>query len=88
MQPLGRVHPGGRISLGAGFSRAPSLTRQAGSFKIFDKALQRFRPAVENQILAQLTLLGRDFGVRRDVHRVDNRHIQASLHRMVEHHAV
>ena len=49
-----------------------------------DEARQGVLAAVEDQVLADRDLLGRDLGIGRDVRRVDDRRIQASLHRVVQ----
>ena len=75
VQALLGGHAGGRV--------AGSLLLRCRSWRcceILDEALQGIRAAVEDQVLGQLALLGRDFGIGGDVRRVDDRHIQPGLH--------
>ena len=83
MQAFLRRHPFGRVGLSTAFSR---LRRDI--LEMLDKKLQGIRAAVEDQVFGQLAFFLRNFGIRRDMRRVDNRHIQPGLHGMVKHDAV
>jgi len=44
--------------------------------------------AIEDQVLGKLALLAVDLGIGRDMRRVDNSHIQARFHSMIEEDAI
>ena len=50
---------------------------------MLDIALECVRPAVEDQILRQLALLGGDVGVGGHVGRVDDGHVQPGLNAVI-----
>ena len=54
---------------------------------MLDEALQRVGTAIEHEIVAQLALGGTEFGVRRDLFGVDDRHVEPGGDAVVQHHA-
>ena len=82
VQALLRRHLDGWVYRRGGFCL------RAERIEVCNVALQRIWAAVEDQIFGQLALLIGDIGIRRDVRRVDNGHIQPGLHRVVQHHRV
>ena len=81
MQALFRRHPGHRV--GSRVSRATSVLLEE-----LDKARQGIRTPVEDQVFGRSRSSCRDLGIRRDVRRVDDRHIQPGLDRVIEENAL
>ena len=52
--------------------------------EVLDQPRQRVRPAVEDQVVGELALLGRDLHVGHGVRRVDHRHVEPGLHAVVQ----
>ncbi|MBV6467368.1 MAG: hypothetical protein PGMFKBFP_02722 [Anaerolineales bacterium] len=71
-------HVGGGIGEG-GFGARRDV------FVVFDVALKRVGAAVEDEVFGEVFFFLRNVGVGSDVGGIHNRHVQASLHAVIEH---
>ena len=66
-------------------SMASVFSRRGDIIVVFDVALQGVGAAVEEQVFSHFFFFGVDVCIRRDMRRVDDGHVHASLYAVVKH---